>query len=144
MTSTTVPASDVDIFADDVLANPYPAYEALREIGAAVYLERYDCWALPRYEHVRAGLRDHARFSSVDSVGYEPSLNEVRRGGVLATDPPEHDVLRSVLSESLAPRALVKLRDDIGRRAAELVESVVARGSFDVVRDLARVFPLTV
>jgi cytochrome P450 len=53
-------------------------------------------------------------------------------------------VLRSVLSESLAPRALAKLKEDIGLRATELVESVVARGSFDVVRDLARVFPLTV
>jgi cytochrome P450 len=144
MTSAVAPASDVDIFADDVLTDPYPAYAVLRETGAAVYLERHDCWALPRYEHVRAALRDHRRFSSVDSVGYEPSLNERRRGGVLASDPPEHDVLRSVLSESLAPRALAKLKQDIGRRATELVESVVARGSFDVVSDLARVFPLTV
>ena len=144
MTTAVAPVSDVDIFADDVLTDPYPAYAVLRETGAAVYLERYDCWALPRYEHVRAALRDHERFSSVDSVGYEPSLNERRRGGVLATDPPEHDVLRSVLSESLAPRALAKLKEDIGRRATELVESVVARGSFDVVSDLARVFPLTV
>lgn len=144
MTTAATPVSDVDIFADDVLTDPYPAYAALRESGAAVYLERYGCWALPRYEHVREALRDHERFSSVDSVGYEPSLNERRRGGVLATDPPEHDMLRSVLSESLAPRALASLKDDIGRRATELVESVVARGSFDVVSDLARVFPLTV
>lgn len=144
MTTAATPVSDVDIFADDVLTDPYAAYAVLRETGAAVYLERYDCWALPRYEHVRAALRDHERFSSVDSVGYEPSLNERRRGGVLATDPPEHEVLRAVLSESLAPRALAGLRDGIARRATELVESVVARGSFDVVGDLARVFPLTV
>jgi cytochrome P450 len=144
MNTATAPACDVDIFADDVLTNPYPAYTSLRETGAAVYLERYECWALPRYEHVRTALRDHERFSSVDSVGYDSSLNERRRGGVLATDRPEHDVLRAVLSESLAPRALAGLKEDIGRRAVELVESVVARGSFDVVSDLARVFPLTV
>lgn len=144
MTTAAIPTSDVDIFEDDVLTDPYPAYAILRETGAAVYLERYDCWALPRYEHVRAALGDHERFSSVDSVGYEPSLNERRRGGVLATDRPEHDTLRAALSESLAPRALAKLREDIARRATELVESVVARGSFDVVGDLARVFPLTV
>jgi cytochrome P450 len=144
MTTTSVPSSDLDIFADDVLTDPYPAYETLRESGAAVYLARYDCWALPRYEQVRAALGNYERFSSVDSVGYEPSLNERRRGGVLATDRPEHDTLRSVLSESLAPRALAKLREDIGLRASELVESVVTRGSFDVVSDLARVFPLTV
>lgn len=59
MPTTAAPVSDVDIFADDVLTDPYPAYAELREAGAAVYLERYDCWALPRYEHVRAALRDH-------------------------------------------------------------------------------------
>jgi cytochrome P450 len=80
----------------------------------------------------------------VDSVGYEPSLNERRRGGVLATDRPEHDTLRAALAESLAPRALAKLREDIAGRANDLVDSVVTRGSFDVVSDLARVFPLTV
>ncbi|MCD9880966.1 cytochrome P450 [Streptomyces guryensis] len=142
--STTTPVSDVDIFGDEVLNDPYPAYEALRGLGAAVHLSRHDCWVLPRYEQVRAALGDHGRFSSVDSVGLEPALNERRRGGVLASDPPEHEVLRGVLSESLAPRALSRLRTDIGRRAEELVAPLVRRGTFDVVRDLARVFPVSV
>ncbi|WP_181801554.1 cytochrome P450 [Streptomyces shenzhenensis] len=144
MISTTAPASDVDIFGDDVLHDPYPAYEDLRHLGAAVHLSRHDCWVLPRYAQDRAALGDHGRFSSVDSVGLEPALNERRRGGILASDPPEHDVLRGVLSESLAPRALARLRTDIGRRAEELVAPLVAGETFDVVRDLARVFPVSV
>jgi cytochrome P450 len=134
----------VDIFADNVLTDPYEAYAALREQGPAVYLRRYDCWAISRYADIRDVLRDHARFSSRDSVGYEPSLNKVREGTVIASDPPEHDVLRHVLAESLVPRALAKLRDDIGRCAEELVDGLVDRGSFNAVIDLARVFPLTV
>ncbi|SOR83858.1 MULTISPECIES: cytochrome P450 [Streptomyces] len=144
MISTTTPVSDVDIFDDEVLNDPYPVYEELRDLGAAVYLPRHGCWVLPRYAQVRAALGDHGRFSSVDSVGLEPALNERRRGGVLASDPPEHEVLRGVLSESLAPRALAKLRTDIGRRAGELVAPLVERETFDVVRDLARVFPVSV
>ncbi|MFG2800068.1 cytochrome P450 [Streptomyces pseudovenezuelae] len=144
MISPTTPVFEGDIFDDEVLNDPYPAYEELRGLGAAVYVPRHDCWVLPRYAQVRAALDDHRRFSSVDSVGLEPALNERRRGGVLASDPPEHDVLRGVLSESLAPRALARLRTDIGRRADELVAPLVERGTFDVVRDLARVFPVSV
>ncbi|MEW2564528.1 cytochrome P450 [Streptomyces sp. BK205] len=144
MLSTTTPVSDVDIFDDEVLNDPYPVYEELRELGPAVHLSRHNCWVLPRYAQVRAASGDHERFSSVDSVGLDPALNERRRGGVLASDPPEHDVLRGVLSESLAPRALAGLRADIGRRAEELVAPLVERGTFDVVRDLARVFPVSV
>ncbi len=144
MTEVSAPVSEVDIFADDVLTDPYPAYAVLREQGPAVRLQRYDCWAISRYADVRAALRDHARFSSRDSVGYEPTLNKVREGTVIASDPPEHDVLRHVLAESLAPRGLARLREGIGRRAEELVDGLVARGSFDAVSELARVFALTV
>jgi len=144
MTSVLAPSSDADLFADDVLADPYPTYAALREQGPAVYLRRYDCWAIGRYAEVRAALRDHARFSSWGSVGYEPELNRVREGTVIASDPPEHDVLRRVLSERLAPRALAGAREEIARRAEALVDSLVDRGSFDAVADLAQVFPLTV
>jgi cytochrome P450 len=144
MTVVFAPSSDADLFADDILVDPYPAYEALRDQGPAVYLRRYDCWAVGRYADVRTVLRDHERFSSVDSVGYEPTLNVARRGTVIASDPPEHDVLRRVLSEKLAPRALGRAKEDIAARAEELVDDLVGRGSFDAVADLARVFPLTI
>jgi cytochrome P450 len=140
----TAPTSDLDLFSDGILTDPYGAYDQLRDQGATVHLARHGYWALPRHAEVRAALADHRRFSSVDSVGLEPSLNARRAGGVLVSDPPDHDVLRGVLAESLAPRALASLRDDIARRAAELVDDLVERGSFDGVTDLARVFPLTV
>lgn len=144
VTVSTTPLSDVDIFSDDVLTDPYPVYAELRDTGPAVYLQRYDCWALPRYAQVKAALRDHQRFSSHDAVGYEPSLAHLRKGSVIAVDPPEHDTLRHVLAESVAPRALKRLHADIERRASELVDSLVERGSFDAVTDLAEVFPLSV
>ena len=142
--STTAPSSDVDLFADDVLEDPYAAYAELRDLGPGVYLRRYECWALARYADVRAALRDHEHFSSQGSVGLEPSLNATREGTVIASDPPEHDLLRQVLSERLAPRALGDARASITRRAESLVEDLVERRAFDAVTDLARVFPLSV
>jgi hypothetical protein len=71
-------------------------------------------------------------------------MNANMRGSVLASDPPEHDVLRGVLSEKLAPRALAKLRDEIGERADAIVAEAVAKGTFDAVTDLCARLPVEI
>ncbi|GCB52513.1 cytochrome P450 [Streptomyces sp. NL15-2K] len=146
MTHATLPlpTSDVDLFADEVLHDPYPALRRLREAGPAVRLTTYDAWVLPRYDHVRAALADHERFSSAQGVGYEDQFNAPMKGSVLASDPPDHTRLRAVLSDKLAPKALAKLRTRIAALADDLVADAVAKGDFDAVADLAAVFPVTV
>ncbi|MFG2469736.1 cytochrome P450 [Streptomyces canus] len=139
-----VPTSDVDLFADETLHDPYPALRRLREAGPAVRLTTYDAWVLPRYDHVRAALADHERFSSAQGVGYEDQFNAPMKGSVLASDPPDHTRLRAVLSDKLAPKALAKLRTRIADLADDLVAGAVAKGDFDAVADLAAVFPVTV
>ncbi|MHA6622978.1 cytochrome P450 [Pseudonocardia sp. DLS-67] len=143
---TTAPArtSDADVFADDVLADPWPTWQALRAAGPVVHLDRYDTWVLPRHAEVRAALGDHERFSSARGVGYEPQVNAQLRGTVLASDPPEHDRLRAVLADRLAPRALASLRTTIAEQADALVAAVARSGPVDVVAELAAVFPVTV
>ncbi|MEV5842320.1 cytochrome P450 [Streptomyces sp. NPDC051985] len=143
-TPTSPPSSAVDLFADDTLIDPYPAYRELREQGPAVFMTAYDTWVLPRYEHVRSALGDHRRFSSERAVAHDDSVNDLMEDSVLASDPPQHDRLRAVLAEKLAPRALADLRAGIAEQADRLVASVVERGTFDAVRDLAEVFPVTV
>lgn len=139
-----VPTSGIDLFADNVLHDPYPALRELRDAGPAVRLTGYDAWVLPRYEHVRAALADHERFSSAHGVGYEDQFNALMKGTVLACDPPDHTRLRAVLSEKLAPKALAKMRTRISELGDELVATAVAKGDFDAVTDLAAVFPVTV
>lgn len=142
--SAFVPSSSVDLFADEVLTDPYPVYRELRAQGPAVRMTAYDAWVLPRYDVVRSALRDHARFSSERAVAYDDSINDQLAGSVLASDPPEHDALRAVLSEKLSSRELATLRDRIVAQADRLVGSVVERGTFDAVHDLAEIFPVAV
>jgi len=71
-----LPTSAVDLFADDVLHDPYPALRRLREAGPAGRLTTCDAWVLPRSYHVRAALADHERFSSALGVGYEDQFND--------------------------------------------------------------------
>lgn len=143
MTLTEAPHSDVDLFADEVLLDPYPIYRDLRELGGVVHLSALDAWALPRYDTVRAALLDWQTYSSAGIALNDP-VNEMVVGTVLASDPPEHTRLRAVLSDRLGPRAIRHLQADIAVRADALVEELTGRGSFDAVSDLATAFPFSV
>jgi 4-methoxybenzoate monooxygenase (O-demethylating) len=143
-----LPVSDADPFSHDVLEDPLPLHEQLREAGPVVYLSRYDTYAFARYEEVRSALVDWQDFSSAAGVGLSnfrheepwrpPSL-------LLEADPPHHDAPRRVLAKVLGPRALRRLADRWHADAADLVDAVLAGGTtFDAVAALTGVFPLRV
>ncbi|MFD7562970.1 cytochrome P450 [Streptomyces tendae] len=141
--TTTPPASAVDLFADEVVLDPYPVYAELRERGPVVHLPENDVYALTRYDVVRDALADWESYSS-DSIAFNPSANEALAGTSLASDPPTHTRLRAALTENLSPRALRGLKPRIEAKADALVAELVERGSFDAVDALARAFPLEV
>ena len=146
--SAALPTSDVDPFSHDVLENPLPMHELLREAGPVVYLRRYDTYAFARYEQVRSALVDWQDFESGAGVGMSnfrfekpwrpPSL-------LLEADPPRHDAPRRVLTKVLGPRALRRLREQWFADAEALVDAVLGRGGeLDGVAELAEPFPLRV
>ncbi|MFA3875634.1 cytochrome P450 [Streptomyces sp. MMCC 100] len=141
--TTTPPTSDVDLFADEVVLDPYPVYAELREQGPVVRLRENDVYALTRYDVIRDALADWESYSS-DSIAFNPSANEALAGTSLASDPPAHTRLRATLTENLSPRALRGLKPRIEAKADALVAELVERGSFDAVDALARAFPLEV
>jgi cytochrome P450 len=142
--SPVCPATDVDLWADDVLAHPYPAYAELRELGPVVWMTRYGAYALPRYAEVRAVIQDWQRFTSARGVGMDDAMNARSGRGILTTDPPLHDTRRKVLNAQLVPRALTAHEHTITTRAETMVADLVERGSFDVVADLAQPYSLGV
>lgn len=139
----SVPTSSIDLFADEVLLDPYPYVAELRELGAVVHLPANDVYALTRYDTIRDALGDPATFSS-RSIGFNPMVNEALQGTSLASDPPVHAQLRATLTENLSPRALRGLKTQIDAKAGALVDDLVARGSFEAIDALARAFPLEV
>jgi 4-methoxybenzoate monooxygenase (O-demethylating) len=158
MTTTTVPATglpafDVDPFGHEILEDPLPFQEALREAGPVVHLSRYDVYAMGRYHDVHRALVDWQSFQSGAGVGlsnfrYEkpwrpPSL-------LLETDPPHHDAPRVVLQSILSPRALRSLRDKWLVDARDFVDGLLAGAAsgdtveLDGFTDIAAAFPLRV
>ncbi|HEX5493229.1 MAG TPA: cytochrome P450 [Mycobacteriales bacterium] len=94
------PSLDTDPFSPDVLADPYPFHEQVREAGPVVRLDRYGIWVIGGHQNVDATLRDWPAFTSATGVGLAnfrtekpwrpPSL-------LLENDPPGRTKYRAVL-----------------------------------------------
>jgi cytochrome P450 len=146
--TTTVPETDLDPFAHEVLADPLPAHAELRDLGPVAYLSAYDVYAVARYAEVHQALTDWQSLRSGAGVGLADFSKEKpwRAPSVLLeTDPPRHDAPRAVLGKLLSPRRLRELGPQWREDAGVLVDRVLdAGGEFDAVTDLAEVFPLRV
>src|SRR5258708_5335879 len=144
--STAAPphvVSDVDLFDDQALADPYPLYGKLRDAGPATYLSRHGLWFLSRYDQVRAALGDWKTYSSDPGIGLNDPFNTAWSSALICLDPPAHDQQRPLFSERLSPRALRPVAATIDAPASALPEPLLARGGFDAVTDLAHHLPIT-
>jgi cytochrome P450 len=142
-----IPSLDVDPFSKAFFDDPFPAHAALRDAGPVAYLPRYDVFVVARYEQVRAMLLDWQHFSSARGVGLSDFAKEKPwrlPSLLLETDPPLHDRTRKLMDGVLSPAAIRGLRADFAHAADALIDDLLARGSFDAIRDLAESYPLTV
>jgi cytochrome P450 len=58
MYNGTAPISDIDLFSESAIRDPYPIYRQLRDAGPAVWSERHQVYILSRYQDVRTALRN--------------------------------------------------------------------------------------
>jgi 4-methoxybenzoate monooxygenase (O-demethylating) len=140
-------ASGVDPYCDEFLAEPWDDLALLRAAGPAVWLERYDIWAIARHDDVMAALRDHEAFSSSHGVGLaDLAVGEPwRRPSILVeADPPEHTRNRKVVAGTMTPKALRSLEGAFADAAQRVVDELLDRRTFDGVHDLAEPFPTEV
>jgi len=105
--------------------------------------DRYDFWALSRYEDVEAAHRDPATFSSAHGTVLEIMGTDdlSGTGQIIFMDPPEHTILRSLVSRAFTPRRMSALEADVHTMCAELLDPFVGSGGFDYVQDFAAQLP---
>ena len=138
------PSTDVDLWADDVLLDPYPVFAELRRLGPVVWLERHGAVALPRFEQVSAALVDWRRFSSARGVGMDDQLNSFLGENAIASDPPVHDQFRKPLVDHLWPEGLASNVPVVEATAVRFADQATRAGGFDAVADLCRPYSLAV
>ena len=71
-------------------------------------------------------------------------MNETLIGIVLCADGDEHAAMRKVIGGPLTPQALATVRDTLTDEAEQLVERLVAKGTFDAATELAHHLPITI
>lgn len=138
------PSSDIELWSDEALRDPYPRYAELRDLGGVVYMSAYDVYAIPRYAPMREALDSWDRFTSSKGVMMNDHVNTSFSGIVLMTDPPEHDVMRKVLAAPLRPDQLRLITPAVRAEADAVVGRLVQVGRFDAATDLAQHLPLTI
>jgi len=144
MTATvSAPTSDYDPFTEEAILDAHTHDGALREIAPAVYLERYDVWAVARFADVQAMLKDWQTFTSTDRPFFDPKA--IRPNILLTEDPPDHTRTRAVIMRSLSAPALRRMKDEFDRAAVELVDRLLESGGVvDAHLDIASHYVLQV
>ena len=128
---------DYDPFRQDVREDPYPWYRRLRDESPVHYLEKYDAWAISRFQDIW-DCSSHPAFST--ARGSAPAQVLTRDQPVTpmlnVMDPPQHTRLRSVIRKCFMPSHLRGL-EPVARELFEgLVDEVIERGECDVVQEL--------
>lgn len=137
-----------DLATPEVIANPYPAYAALRaESPLPGYADwppgtvpgrdaPLRAWALLKHAHVQAAARDPVTFSSANfqqGTG-APILMLVNH------DDPEHAKLRRIVVKAFTPKRVRELRPAIEAVVRDLIGQLPA-GEFDGVSALCAGLP---
>ncbi len=144
MTALARISSDIDLFTDEALHNPYPLYKELRDLGPAAYLQQHGVYYLGRYDQVREALRDWQTFSSAQGAGLNDIINNAWKEALICLDPPKHTEMRKLITDRIGPRHLKDLQQTIHTRANELVARLLESRDFDAVSDVAHDLPLNV
>ncbi len=141
---TTTAPQDVfyDPYDNDIYIDPYPVYRRLREEAPLYYNERYDFYALSRFDDVQKGLLDHGTFSSAHGVILEQiRANAPSVPGVYITeDPPIHSAHRGLESRVFTPKKMAALEPELRALCAEMLDPFVERRELRL-RDRSRRTP---
>jgi cytochrome P450 len=153
---------DDELYADEVIADPYPYYGRIREEDPVHWNERYQTWLVTRYDDIVWVLRHPEAFSSRffadDPQLPSPPIHDgdvdeyrfvvaFRKDELIQNDPPDHTRLRSAVNKFFTPSKIEQWRATVRDVVHELFDEVVARGGaggFDMCFDIGRPLPLRV
>lgn len=133
-----------DPFDNDIDDDPYPIWKRMREEAPLYYNEKYNFYALSRYEDVAPGLPDWQTYRSGHGTTADILFSgiEVPPGILLFEDPPLHDLHRRLLSRVFTPRRMLAVEDLVREFCARALDPIVGSDRFDFVVDLGAIMPM--
>jgi cytochrome P450 len=143
--TTISPPVVYDPYSAAFKADPWPVYQRLRDDAPVYYNDKWDFYALSRFEDVRAAARDHATYLSFEGIDIDDTAKDMSAPGFLPDiDNPRHDQLRRIVQRTFMPRTIAKLEDDVRRVVTGLVDRFADAGEADIAQDLSWPIPYAV
>jgi len=148
-----------DMFAPDVLADPYAYYGRLRDEDPIHWNDSYALWVVTRHDDLVWLTRHHELFSSAvfrnDPRPPYPDVNESDLGlyeyvrdfqadQFIQHDRPAHLEMRRVMHSYFTPKSMEAWRPFVQAAVKQLLDAAEEKGGMDVMRDLATPLPVLV
>jgi cytochrome P450 len=130
-----------DVVIDD---DPYPAWKRMRDEAPLYHNEKYDFYALSRWDDVEAALLDWDTYRSGRGTILDVlrANVEIPPGILLFEDPPLHDLHRGLLTRVFTPKRMNAIEPMVRRHCAGLLDSLIDAGGFDVIADFGVLVPM--
>ena len=145
---TTTTGSDVyyDPYDVEIDADPYPVFRRLRDEAPLYHNDKYDFYALSRFDDVERGLVDRETYISGRGAILELIKADIEMppGVILFEDPPIHTMHRGLLSRVFTPKKMNALEPQIREFCAQSLDPLAGAGRFDFIRDLGAQMPMRV
>ncbi|XVQ06985.1 cytochrome P450 [Spirillospora sp. CA-255316] len=135
-----------DPYDGKLAQNPYPIYQRLREELPLYYNDKYDFYAVSRFDDCERGLPDWKRFSSSrgDILEIIQSGFEIPSGTLIFEDPPIHDIHRRLLSRVFTPRRIGMLEPQVRNFCTAVLDPLVGADRFDLIEAVGAQMPMRV
>jgi cytochrome P450 len=131
----------MNFLSDDMLRNPYPAYEKMRAGAPVLHVPPANLWMIFDYDGVKRALYDHETFSSRASP---PGPTGAPLDWLIFFDPPRHTKLRALIMRAFTPRVIANLEPRIRELSSELLDQTIERGEMDLCADFSVPLPMMV
>jgi pulcherriminic acid synthase len=130
-----------DILSPEFAADPYSAYQVMRDEFPLIWHDQMQSYVISRYEDVERAFKDPV-FSTRN---YDWQLEPVHGKTILQMDGREHATQRRIIAPAFRGRELgEKFVPVIERNSRELIEAFRADGHVDLVDQYATRFPINV
>ncbi len=128
----------------DIDTDPYPTWKRLRDEAPLYYNEKYDFYALSRFDDVERTSVDWRTYISGKGSVLEiiKSGIEMPPGNILFEDPPAHDMHRALLSRVFTPKRIADIEPKVREFCARTLDPHVGSGRFDFILDLGAQMPM--
>jgi len=134
-----------DPFSHEAMSDPHSLYAILREEDGPHYIEKYNAWALARFEDVWNASVGHEK--DVTFIEGQPLVNVLLQEPAPFTfssmDGSSHRKWRSVLRSDYTPRSVVQEEQRLRNLCQELLAPLVEKGEFDAYSEyFSRLFAI--